>query len=103
MNTIIGKFIATCLWFITGIVFAPDLRAQPSENLNQIENYNSSTCQIVFNGSYTCSGVLINNTQDQGRPLVHRLIQSVHKDMKSANVFKLLESVRVNHSSVSVH
>ncbi len=35
--------------------------------------------------------------------LVHRLLQSVHKDMKSANVFKLLESVRVNHSSVSVH
>ena len=26
--------------------------------------------------------------------LVHRLIRSVHKDMKSANVFKLLESVR---------
>ncbi len=35
--------------------------------------------------------------------LVHRLIRSVHKDMKSANVFKLLESIRVNHSSVSVH
>ncbi len=39
-------------------------------------------------------------TNDQ---LVHRLIRNVHKDMKSANVFKLLESVRVNHSSVSVH
>ena len=37
------------------------------------------------------------------RFLVHRLIRNVHKDMKSANVFKLLESVRVNHSSVSVH
>ena len=35
--------------------------------------------------------------------LVHRLIRSVHEDMKSTNVFKLLESVRVNHSSVSVH
>jgi DNA-binding transcriptional LysR family regulator len=39
----------------------------------------------------------------KGRALVHRLIRSVHEDMKSTNVFKLLESVRVNHSSVSVH
>ncbi len=36
-------------------------------------------------------------------PLVHRLIRRVHKELKSANVFKLLKSVRVNHSSVSVH
>ena len=35
--------------------------------------------------------------------LAHRLIRSVHEDMKSTNVFKFLESVRVNHSSVSVH
>ena len=70
MNSIIGKYIATGLWMITGIVFAPDLGAQPLKKLNQIENYNSSTCQIIFNGSYTCSGVLINNTQDQGRPLI---------------------------------
>ena len=70
MNSIIGKFLATCLWLITGAVFAPDLRGQPSEYLNQMENYNSSTSQIIFNGSYTCSGVLINNTQDQGRPLI---------------------------------
>jgi len=53
------------------MVIAPDLGGQPSiEILNQIENYNSSTCQIIFNESYTCSGVLINNTQDQGRPLI---------------------------------
>jgi hypothetical protein len=71
MNSIIGKFITTGLWFITGIIIAQDLRAQPYiEILDQIENYNSSTCQIIFNGSYTCSGVLINNTQDQGRPLI---------------------------------
>ncbi len=70
MNSIIGKFIVTCLWFITGIVIALDLRGQPSEILNRIENYNSSTCQIIFDGSYTCSGVLINNTQEQGRPLI---------------------------------
>ena len=42
------------------------------------------------------------NAEAQGN-LVHRLIRSVHEDMKSTNVFKLLESVRVNHSSVSVH
>ncbi len=70
MDSIIGKYIATCLWLITGIVIAPDVGAQPSEILNQIENYHSSTCQIIFNGSYTCSGVLINNTQNQGRPLI---------------------------------
>jgi hypothetical protein len=71
MKSIIGKYIATCIWFITGIVIAPDLRAQTSiDILNQIENYNASTCQITFNGSYTCSGVLINNTKDQGRPQI---------------------------------
>jgi len=70
MNSFIGKYIATGLWMITGIVFASDLGAQPLKILNQIENYNSSTCQMIFNGSYTCSGVLINNTQDQGRPLI---------------------------------
>jgi hypothetical protein len=48
-----------------------ELRGQTSiELLNQIANYNSSTCQIIFKGSYTCSGVLINNTKDQGRPLI---------------------------------
>lgn len=70
MNSIIGKYIAVCLWFVTGNVIAQNLIGQPSEMLNQIENYNSSTSQIIFNGSYTCSGVLINNTQDQGRPLI---------------------------------
>ena len=71
MNSTIGKYIAICLWSFTGIVIALDLGAQPSlEILNQLENYNSSTCQIIFNGSYTCSGALINNTQEQGRPLI---------------------------------
>jgi hypothetical protein len=66
-----GKYIATCLWFITGMLIALDLGAQLSiEILDRLENYNSSTCQIIFGGSYTCSGVLINNTQDQGRPLI---------------------------------
>ncbi len=36
------------------------------------------------------------------RNLMHRLIRSVHEDMKSTNVFKLLESVRMNRSLVSV-
>ena len=71
MSSITGKCIATCLWFISGIVIATDLRAQTSiDILNQIESYNASTCQIIFNGSYTCSGVLINNTKDQGRALI---------------------------------
>jgi hypothetical protein len=85
MNSIIGKFIATSLWFITGIVIAPDLRGQPSEILNQIENYNSSTSQIIFNGTYTCSGVLINNTQDQGRPLILTAAHCIEseEDLKS--------------------
>ena len=71
MNSTIGKYIAINLSIFTGIVFALNLEAQPSlDLLNQIENYNSSTCQIIFNGSYTCSGVLINNTQNQGRSLI---------------------------------
>jgi len=71
MNSTSDKYIATCLWIFTGMVIALELRAQPSlDILNQLENYNSSTCQIVFNGTYTCSGVLINNTQDRGRPLI---------------------------------
>ncbi len=71
MNSIFGKYLAACLWLITGIVIAQDLSSQPSaEILNQIADYHSSTCQIIFKGSYTCSGVLINNTQNQGRPLI---------------------------------
>ncbi len=71
MNSILLYSVATCLWFVTGIVIAPDLRGQPSlAILDQIVNYSSSTCQITFNGSHTCSGVLINNTQDQGRSLI---------------------------------
>ncbi len=71
MKSIIGKSIAACLWFTAGIAIPLDLRGQESiEILNQIANYNSSTSQIIFNGSYTCSGVLINNTKDQGRPLI---------------------------------
>jgi len=30
----------------------------------------TSTCQLIFNESYTCSGALLNNTRDQGRPLI---------------------------------
>jgi hypothetical protein len=71
MNSTMGIYMAACIWFMTGMVIALDLGAQPSiEILNQIESYNSATCQIIFNESYTCSGVLINNTQDRGRPLV---------------------------------
>lgn len=71
MNSIIGRNIAPSLWLITAITIASGLRAQSaSEILNQIENYNASTCQLVFNESYTCSGVLINNTLNQGRPLI---------------------------------
>ena len=47
-----------------------DNNTNESQILNQLENYNSSTSQIIFNGSYTCTGVLINNTQDKGRPLI---------------------------------
>jgi hypothetical protein len=66
-----GKHVAACLLFISGLLIAPDLKGQPSTDiLNRIENYSSSTCQIIVNGSYTCSGVLINNSQDQGRPLI---------------------------------
>ncbi len=35
--------------------------------------------------------------------LVHRLIRNVHEDRNYANVSKLMEPDRVNHSSVSVH
>jgi hypothetical protein len=66
-----GKHVAACLLFISGLLIAPDLKGQPSTDiLNRIENYSSSTCQIIVNESYTCSGVLINNSRDQGRPLI---------------------------------
>lgn len=71
MNLNIVNYTTICLWFITGMVIALDLKAQPSSDiLDQIDNYNSSTCQLIFEESYTCTGVLINNTQDQGRPLI---------------------------------
>jgi len=70
MNSITFKFIAFCLCWMTGIVIAQDLRGQPSKILNQLENYTTATSQLILNDSYTCSGVLINNTQDPGRPLI---------------------------------
>jgi hypothetical protein len=71
MNLNIAGTVATSLGFISTIVIASDVRGLSSlEILNRIETYNSSTCQIVFSGSSTCSGALINNTQDQGRPLI---------------------------------
>jgi len=66
-----SKYAAAFLWFISGITIVNDLGARPfTDILDELETYNSSTCQIVFSDSYTCSGVLINNTQDQGRPLI---------------------------------
>jgi V8-like Glu-specific endopeptidase len=70
MRLVTCKTIFACLWYVTGIAFAPDLNAQTSDILNRLESYASATSQLVFNDAYTCSGVLINNTQDQGRPLV---------------------------------
>jgi len=71
MNSTIGKYLATCLWFITGNVIAIDPEVQSSTDiLNQIENFHASTCQLIFNESYTCSGALVNNTREQGRPLI---------------------------------
>jgi len=71
MNLNIGKYLLTGLWFFAGNVIALDSGDPPNTDiLNQIENYHSSTCQLIFSDSYTCSGVLINNTSDQGRPLI---------------------------------
>lgn len=70
MHAQTGKYLFTCLLWVTGIVFAQNLRGQPAEILNQVENFNAATSQLVFNGSYTCSGTLVNNTRDQGRPLI---------------------------------
>jgi len=71
MSSIAGKNVATCLWFITGHVIAQDPGGQPSiEILNRIANYGAATCQIQFTESFTCSGVLINNTRERGRPLI---------------------------------
>lgn len=81
MNSTICQYLASCLCFVAGIAITVDLRGQPSVDiLNQIENYNSSTCQIIFNGSYTCSGVLINNTQNQGRPLIITAAHCIEKE-----------------------
>ena len=70
MNSNIGQYKAPFLLLMAGIVLAPVLGAQPLDILNQIENFQSSTCQLIFNESYTCSGALLNNTRDQGRPLI---------------------------------
>lgn len=86
MQFIIGRPQTISLWLITGLLIAPDLSAQNSnEILNQLENHNTSTCQIIFNGSYTCSGVLINNTRNQGRPLILTAAHCIEseKDLKS--------------------
>ena len=98
MNSMIARNISSWLWVMSGLLIAPDLGSQPSTDLlNQIESYQSSTCQLVFNGSYTCSGALINNTLDQGKPLVLTAAHCIEseKDLNSIVVIfgkrKLLE------------
>jgi hypothetical protein len=81
--------VATGLWLISGIVFAQDSGSQSSTDLlNRIENYDSSTCQIIFDDEYTCSGVLINNTRKPGRPLILTAAHCIEneKDLDSVNV-----------------
>jgi len=71
MNPTAGRFLAACLWFMGSPTIAQDAGGQSApELLNQIDQSQSATCQIAFNDSYTCSGALINNTQNPGRPLV---------------------------------
>lgn len=98
MISMIARHISTWLWVMSGLLIAPDLGSQPpTDLLNKIESYQSSTCQLVFNGSYTCSGALINNTLDQGKPLVLTAAHCIEseKDLNSILVIfgkrKLLE------------
>jgi hypothetical protein len=71
MKSPVIRHIAICLCLMAGPVLALDLGEQDSIRLlNQLDEYGASTCQIIFNDSYTCSGVLINNTREAGRPLI---------------------------------
>lgn len=38
--------------------------------INSLADYQSSTCMIIYDGNYTCTGTLINNSSQDGRPLI---------------------------------
>jgi len=58
------------LWLVAGVAIAPALNAQSSDWLNRLERINTATVQLIVSDSYTCTGALINNTKEQGRPLI---------------------------------
>jgi hypothetical protein len=37
---------------------------------NAIEDQRNATCLLIFDGAYTCTGTLINNTNEDGKPLI---------------------------------
>lgn len=71
MKLLLGKRLAARVTIIAGLVITPAVDGLSSTDLlNQIESYQSSSCQLIFQRTYTCSGVLVNNTKERGRPLI---------------------------------
>lgn len=66
-----GNCLAAFLWLVSGeaVALGPG-DSRFTEILNRLENFNASVCQIDFNQSYTCSGVLLNNSREPGSPLI---------------------------------
>jgi V8-like Glu-specific endopeptidase len=71
LNSMINKIAATGLLLSAGSVIASEIEGQPPARLlDRLDIHQSSTCQLVVEDDYTCTGVLLNNTRDQGRPLI---------------------------------
>ena len=58
-------FIAIYLVLATFAQYSPSREIQVA-----LAKIQSSTCLIIFDGLYTCTGTLINNTSNDGRPLI---------------------------------
>lgn len=62
------KYLVFCF-----ILLAQTIRAQHTADSQVIEfmsEYQAATCLIIYDGRYTCTGTLINNTSEDGRPLI---------------------------------
>jgi hypothetical protein len=59
-------FFVVCL--ISNVLFS---QSDPDKTIfDTLGKYQSSTCLIIFDGEYTCTGTLLNNTSKNGRPLI---------------------------------
>lgn len=63
------KYLFSLMAFLLSLTAA----AQSNANklvVDTLSKYQSATCLIIYDGAYTCTGTLLNNTSQNGKPLI---------------------------------